>query len=406
MLSNNGHKPPLPPWEQPGSVGIVETQTFTFGEPPGEIILESGAKLGPVTLAYETYGTLNDDHSNAVLIVHALTGDAHVAGYHATEDAKPGWWDEAVGPGKMFDTDRYFVICSNVIGGCRGSTGPASTNPATGKPYGLSFPVITIGDIVEAQRHLIDHLGIERLLSVVGGSMGGMQALQWAVHHPERVASCMPIATCARSSAQTIALNEVGRQAIYADPKWNRGDYYNGQRPDTGLAVARMVGHITYMSDTSMRAKFGRRLQTREKFGYDFEIDFAVESYLRYRGQNFPRRFDANSYLYVTKAIDYFDLAAPHGGDLVAAFADVTARFMVLSFTSDWLYPSYQSREIVRALLQNAVDVTYVDVESDYGHDSFLVEVELMTRLIDEFLTRVSRAEARRRDALSRKENP
>ena len=396
MISPNGHKNNLPPYQQPGSVGLVETQTFTFAHPPDELVLESGARLGPVTLAYETYGQLNADRSNAVLILHALSGDAHVAGYHSTDDAKPGWWDEAVGPGKMFDTDRYCVICSNVIGGCRGSTGPASIDPLTGKPYGLRFPVITIKDMVSAQRHLIDHLGIERLLAVAGGSMGGMQALQWAVDYPDRVAACIPIATCARSSAQTIALNEVGRQAIYADPNWKRGDYYGGSTPDAGLAVARMIGHITYMSDESMREKFGRRLQDREQRGYDFETDFAVESYLRYRGNQFPRRFDANSYLYVTKAIDYFDLAEGHAS-LAEAFAGVKARFLALSFTSDWLYPSYQTQEIVRALLANGVDVTYIDVASSYGHDSFLVEVELLTKVIGDFLARVHREEARRR---------
>lgn len=391
---NNDHK--TPPYQQPGSVGLVETQHFTFAHPPDELVLESGAKLGPVNLAYETYGTLNADRSNAVLLVHALTGDAHVAGYNSPADRKPGWWDEAVGPGKMYDTDRYFVICSNVTGGCRGSTGPKSTNPATGNPYALDFPVITIGDMVEAQRHLIDHLGIERLLAVAGGSMGGMQALKWAARYPARVAACVPIATCARSSAQTIALNEVGRQAIYADPKWNRGNYYHAEPPNTGLAVARMVGHITYMSDTSMREKFGRRLQTRERPGFDFETDFAVESYLRYRGQSFPSRFDANSYLYVTKAIDYFDMAADYGGDLAESFKRMQANFLVLSFTSDWLYPSYQSQEIVRALLKNGLDVTYIDVESDYGHDSFLVEVELLTEIIGNFLARVYRRERRR----------
>ncbi|MBN1287997.1 MAG: homoserine O-acetyltransferase [Anaerolineae bacterium] len=395
-LSSNG-KNSSPPWTQPGSVGLVQTQYFTFAQPPHELALESGATLGPVTLAYETYGALNAGRSNAILIVHALTGDAHIAGYHTPEDAKPGWWDEAVGPGKMYDTDRYFVICSNIIGGCQGSTGPRSINPATGRPYGLSFPVITIRDIVEAQRHLIDHLGIERLLAVVGGSMGGMQALDWAARYPDRVAACLPIATCARSSAQTIALNEVGRQAIYADPRWRRGDYYGSEPPNDGLALARMIGHITYMSDTSMREKFGRRLQTRERLGFDFETDFAVESYLRYRGGSFPNRFDANSYLYVTKAIDYFDMAADYGGDLAESFKRIKARFLVLSFTSDWLYPSYQSQEIVRALLKNGLDVTYFDIESDYGHDSFLVEVELLTEMIGSFLARVYREETRRR---------
>ncbi len=376
-----------------GSVGLVQTHYYTFAYPPEEMVLESGEKLGPITLAYETYGRPNADRSNAILILHALSGDAHVAGYNTPEDRKPGWWDEAVGPGKMFDTDRYWVICSNVIGGCKGSTGPSSIDPRTGKPYGLRFPVVTIGDMVNAQRHLIDHLGIDRLLAVVGGSMGGMQALQWAVAYPQRVRACLPLASTARLSPQTIALNEVGRQAIYRDPFWNHGDYYDGPRPDSGLALARMIGHITYLSDKSMHRKFGRRLRNREKYGYDFSVEFEVESYLQYHGENFIRRFDANSYLYITKAMDYFDLANGNGSLLTAFQAATDVRFLVVSFTSDWLYPSYQSREIVSALKGVGADVTYCDVDSDYGHDAFLLEVDTLTELIGDFLARICREE-------------
>ena len=274
------------------SVGLSERQYFTFAvdEP---MPLDSGETLGPITLAYETYGQLNVERSNAILILHALSGDAHAAGVNA--DGKPGWWDDCIGPGKAFDTDKYFVICSNIIGGCQGSTGPSSINPQTGKPYGLQFPVITIGDMVRAQHHLIDHLGIEKLLAVVGGSMGGMQTLQWTVSYPERVCAALPLATTARHSPMLIALDEVGRQAIYADPNWNRGDYYDGPRPNTGLALARMIGHITYLSEESMHQKFGRRLDQRERFGYDFDTDFAIEGYLRYKGSRFTERFDANT---------------------------------------------------------------------------------------------------------------
>jgi len=307
----------------------VETQYYTFAHPPNELVLESGEKLGPITLAYETYGELNKDRTNAILILHALSGDAHVAGYHKG-DRKPGWWDNMVGPGKAFDTNKYFVICSNVIGGCKGSTGPSSINPATGKPYGLDFPVITIRDMVNAQRYLIDYLGIEKLLCVAGGSMGGMQALQWTVSYPERVRSAIPIATASRNKAMQIAFNEVGRQAIMSDPNWNRGDYYGKTPPNTGLAIARMVGHITYLSETSMEQKFGRRLRQKEKYGYDFSIDFEVESYLHYQGLSFTQRFDANSYLYITKAIDYFDLANGYGS-LFEAFSNSThIKFLVI----------------------------------------------------------------------------
>ena len=325
--------------------GIVETHYYTFAESPNPFETESGKTLSPVTLAYEIYGALNSDRSNAVLILHALTGDAHAAGFHEG-DKDPGWWDNMIGPGKAFDTDRYFIICSNVIGGCRGSTGPASLNPETGKPYALDFPLVTIGDMVNAQRHLVDHLGIDRLLSVAGGSMGGMQALQWVVSYPERVRSVIPIATTATHSPQQIAFNEVGRQAIMADPNWSDGNYYGGPLPAKGLSVARMVGHITYMSDLSMSEKFGRRFKNGRS-GFSFDPNFEVEGYLQYRGESFIKRFDPNSYLYITKAIDYFDLA--NGKGLQEVLRGVDARFLVIAFKSDWLYPAYQSQEIARA---------------------------------------------------------
>jgi homoserine O-acetyltransferase len=381
------------------SLGLVRPQFYTFAE--GEpFLLESGAALGPVTLAYETYGRLNAARSNAVLIVHALSGGAHAAGLD--EQHRTGWWDDCIGPGKAFDTNRFFVICSNVIGGCYGSTGPASPDPATGQPYALGFPVVTIGDMVRAQAKLMDHLGIEKLLAVAGGSMGGMQALEWAAHHPHRVASAIPLATTARSSPMLIAFSEVGRQAIYADPNWKAGNYYaNGSRPDAGLAVARMVGHITYLSEQSMHQKFGRRLQSREQFGYEFETEFQIESYLKHKGLAFTQRFDANTYLYITKAMDYFDLSqcgdCPNGeiaGGLAAAFAGAArVKFLVVSFTSDWLYPSYHSKELVSALTAAGADVTYLDIQSTWGHDAFLLEVETMTHLIGSFMDRLAREE-------------
>lgn len=375
------------------SVGVVQPKTFTFAENE-PFCLESGAYLSPVTIAYETYGRLNANCSNAILIVHALSGSAHAAGYHSIDDPKPGWWDDCIGPGKAFDTNKFFVICSNVLGSCYGSSGPTSINPATGQPYGLSFPVVTVGDMVRTQVKLVEHLGIDKLLCVAGGSMGGMQVLEWAAHHPERLRAAIPIATTARHSPMLIALSEVGRQAIYADPAWNQGDYYaSEQKPDAGLAVARMVGHITYLSDESMQQKFGRRLQDREKYGYEFQTEFEIESYLKYNGNNFTRRFDANSYLYVTKAMDYFDLSAPTGS-LAAAFVNAAAlKYLVISFTSDWLYPTYHSKELVRALNAVGADVTYLDIKSTWGHDAFLLEVETMTNLLDSFLGRLVREE-------------
>jgi homoserine O-acetyltransferase/O-succinyltransferase len=357
---------------------IVDTQVARFVT----ISLESGAVLSPVDVAFETYGTLNPTRSNAILILHAFSGDAHAAGI-GRESGKPGWWDSMIGSGRAFDTDEYFIICSNVLGGCQGTTGPSSINPETGAPYGMSFPVITIGDMVKLQKMLVDSLGVSKLLAVAGGSMGGMQALQWAAAYPEMVRTVIPIATTARHSAQQIAFNEVARQSIMSDPDWNGGNYYDKQPPARGLAIARMVGHITYMSDESMREKFGRRLRDKDKFGFDFEVDFEVESYLRYRGKQFVNRFDANSYLYITKAEDYFDLL---GGTWQFAFEGASTRFLVISFTSDWLYPSYQSQEIVRVLRRRNLDIAYCDLQSNYGHDAFLVDVAEQTDVVRGFL--------------------
>ena len=360
----------------------MKAKHFTFAEPLNELSLESGERLGPITLAYETYGALNDKKSNAVLVLHALSGDAHAAGL-GSDNGLAGWWDNLIGPGKGIDTDKYFVICSNVIGGCRGSTGPSSINPKTGSPYALNFPFVTIGDMVKAQVRLIDHLGIEKLLAVVGGSMGGMQALQWMTSYPERIRSAIPIATALKHSPQQIAFNEVGRQAVVADPSWNNGNYYQSKVPANGLAVARMIGHITYMSDESMTTKFGRRIKT-EKDPTKFSADFEVEGYLHHKGDNFVKRFDANSYLYITKATDYFNLLKGHSLDSV--FKGLTAKVLVVAFRSDWLYPTYQSKEIVKACKLSGVDASYCELSSTYGHDAFLLEIEQESQLISHFL--------------------
>lgn len=375
--------------ERCGSVGIVKTKYLTFAEPPHELVLECGEKLGPVTLAYETYGQLDRQKANAILIMHALSGDAHAAGRHAEHDSRPGWWDIMIGPGKAFDTDRYFVICANCIGGCMGSTGPSSLNPRTGKPYAMEFPLITIADMVNAQKWLIDSLGIEKLLAVAGGSMGGMQVLEWAIEFPERIRSAIPIATTSHLSPQGIAFNEVGRQAIMSDPHWNRGNYYEGPPPNRGLALARMIGHITYLSDESMHLKFGRKLQDRKGLSYDFLTDFQVEGYLHYQGDVFTQRFDANSYLYITKAIDYFDLAEKGEGSLVRACARARAAFLIIAFSSDWLYPPYQNKEIADALRVNNVEASFCILDSSYGHDAFLLESEKQTHLISHFLRHI-----------------
>jgi len=372
------------------SVGIVVKKTFTFAESPNEMVLESGTHLGPISIAYETYGTLASDRSNAILLLHALSGDAHAAGYYSAEDPKPGWWDIMVGPGKGIDTDKYFVICSNILGSCMGSTGPRSIDPATGRPYGKNFPMVTIGDMVRAQKALVDHLGVDRLLAVIGGSIGGMQVLEWTVRYPEMVYAAIPLATTTRHSALAIAFNEVARQAIMADPNWNNGNYYGKQRPDTGLAVARMIGHITYLSDAAMRQKFGRRLQDKNDLSFNFDADFQVESYLRYQGTKFVERFDANSFLYISKAADYFDLERQYGGgSLVEAFSGAVAKYFVISFTSDWLYPTYQSRSIVQTMKKNGLEVSFCEIEADWGHDAFLLPSERLTKLIEGFLGRV-----------------
>ncbi len=356
------------------------------------LLMDAGVALAPWQIAYQTYGTLNAARSNAVLICHALTGDQHVANVHPVT-GKPGWWETMVGPGRPIDTDRFFVVCANVTGGCMGTTGPASRNPATGRPYALDFPVVTVRDMVRAQAALLDRLGIESLFCVTGGSMGGMQVLQWAVSYPERVFAALPIAAAARHSAQNIAFHEVGRQAVMADPDWRRGRYLDeGTRPSKGLAVARMGAHITYLSEMALHRKFGRNFQDRTAPTFSFDADFQIESYLRYQGLSFVERFDANSYLYVTRAMDYFDLAAEHGGVLANAFRGSRTRFCVISFTSDWLFPTADSRAIVHALNAAAASVGFVEVASDKGHDAFLLEEPEMFAAARGFIDGAARA--------------
>ena len=348
--------------------------------------LDSGESIGPFTTAYTTCGTLNSAKSNAILVCHALTGDQYVLEQHPVT-GKPGWWELMVGPGKSLDTDRYFIICVNVLGGCMGSTGPRDINPETGRPWGLDFPVITIGDMVRAQALLLDHLGIEKLFCVIGGSMGAMQVLEWAARYPDRVFSAIPIAGAARHSAQNIAFHEVGRQAIMADPDWRRGNYLEEQtNPKAGLSVARMAAHITYLSETALHRKFGRRLQGREEISFGFDADFQVESYLRHQGSTFVERFDANSYLYITRAMDYFDLAAEHDDVLAGAFENTSVRFCVISFNSDWLFPTDESREVVRALNAVAANVSFVEIDTDKGHDAFLLDEREFHRTVSGFL--------------------
>ena len=346
--------------------------------------LDGGGTLADVVIAYETYGRLADDRSNAILVCHALTGDQYVASTHPVT-GKPGWWTRMVGSGKPIDTDRFFVICGNVIGSCLGSTGPGSL-ASDGRPYAMRFPVITIRDMVRGLIGLLDELGIERLHTVVGGSMGGMQALSLAANFPTRTQRVLAIATTARHSAQNIAFHEVGRQAIMADPNWQGGDYYDGPSPDAGLSVARMAAHITYLSEEGLTDKFGRRLQDRDTKSYGFDADFQVESYLRYQGSGFTQRFDANSYLYITRAMDYFDLAEEHGGRLADAFAPSEARFCLVSFDTDWLYPTAESRHVVQALNAAGKAVSFVELSAPFGHDSFLLEVSALDRVIAGFL--------------------
>ena len=369
------------------SVGLVRHLDFVFAENI-PLVLECGESLGPIVLRYETYGRLNEDKSNAILIEHALSGNHHAAGKYSDSDPSPGWWDTMIGPGKAFDTDKYFVICSNCLSGCSGSTGPNSIDAATGKPYGMNFPIITIGDMVKAQVPLIEHLGIERLHCVAGGSMGGMLALEWVTHYPEKVMSIICIASTSAQSAQSIAFSEVGRQAIVKDFQWKGGDYIGTPGPKAGLSIARMMAHITYLSDTSMRRKFGRRLQNKSKPNFNFDVEFEVESYLRHQGMRFTDRFDANSYLYISKALNYFDLEAEFG-TLEKAFAFPKHQFLVIGFSSDWLYPCYMSKSLVRAMICAGQEASYVEIDSQYGHDAFLLEHDLLTRICRPFLEKV-----------------
>ena len=351
----------------------------------GPVKLDNGAEFAPVDFAYETYGELNAEKSNAVLVCHALTGDQYVASNHPIT-GKDGWWTRMVGAGKPIDPARHCIISINVLGSCMGSSGPASTDPASGQPYAMDFPVITISDMVRAQAILLDHLGIETLAAVVGGSMGGMQALAWASLFPDRVRSAVVIASTARHSAQNIAFHEVGRQAIMADPRWRGGAYYGSEAPASGLAVARMAAHITYLSEAGLTEKFGRRLQDRDAKSFGFDADFQVESYLRHQGLSFVDRFDANSYLYITRAMDYFDLAEAHDGVLAKAFAGTRARFCLVSFDSDWLYPTSESRRIVHALNAAGAAASFVELSSPFGHDSFLLDAPELNRIVDGFL--------------------
>ncbi|MBE6494856.1 MAG: homoserine O-acetyltransferase [Methanobrevibacter thaueri] len=364
------------------SVGNVETKYYNIAEP---IDLDSGKTLEEVTVAYETYGELNKEKTNAILICHALTGDAHAAGWHEG-DKKPGWWEIVIGPGKALDTEKFFIICSNVLGGCKGTTGPSSINPKTGKEYGLEFPVITIKDMVKVQKKLIDSFGINQLYAIIGGSMGGMQVLEWLVTYPSMMKKAVPIATTALSSPQQIAFNEVGRQAIFSDPNWNNGNYYEtGKIPENGLSLARMIAHITYLSDESMDIKFGRDLQDKDEISYDFSIDFQVESYLKHQGETFVKRFDANSYLFITKAVDLFDLSV--NDSLIDGLKNVECKMEVISVDSDWLYPTEQSTELVTALNANNVEVSFSEIKSNYGHDAFLLEMGQLNHILSKFLS-------------------
>jgi homoserine O-acetyltransferase len=374
------------PWDETASAGVSETKTLALD---GVITLASGRTLEGVQVAYETWGRLDENGSNAVLVCHALSGDSHLAGLRPGEDAEtaqPGWWDVMVGPGKAIDTERFFVVCCNVLGGCSGTTGPSSIDPATGLPWGLRFPMVTIEDMVDVQARLLQAIGVHRLLAVVGGSMGGMQALAWAKRYPERVGSVVADATTWRLGPQAIAFNEVGRRAILEDPDFAGGHYYAEEsQPESGLSIARMIGHITYLSDESMHKKFGRRLQASADYAYDFVSEFQVESYLAYQGARFVERFDANTYLYMTKAMDYFDLQGD-APSLADALRGVSARFLVLSFSSDWLFSTARSRELVAALRENASEVTFAEIPSAYGHDAFLLEPEAQHKLIAPFL--------------------
>ena len=387
------------------SVGIVETRTLRVVEQEEPLSLDCGKTLGPIDVAFETYGQLNEAGDNAILICHALSGNAHVAGYNHPDDKKPGWWDGMVGPGKGIDTNRYFVICSNFLGGCSGTTGPCSMNAETGRPYGLDFPIITVADMVRVQKLLLDRLGIKHLLAVVGGSIGGMQVLQWSIAYPEMVDAAIPVATTTHLGAQSIAFDAVGRSAILSDVNFANGQYHNGEVPGQGLAIARMIGHITYLSEQGMRQKFGRELRSADKYSYDFNSEFSVETYLNHQGQSFVERFDANSYLYITKAADYFDIPRDYGS-LEEAFAHVQSRFLVVSFSSDWLFTPQQSEAMVDALVANGKDVSFCNIASTYGHDAFLLEDGTLGGFISGFLSVTHRSPWRGRPALASRGPP
>ncbi len=368
-----------------GSVGLVETKYHTFAHPPNKFVLDNNEKLGPITVAYETYGELNEEKDNAILIEHALTASAHAAGKHSPDDKYPGWWDVMIGPGKAFDTNKYYVVCSNLLGSCYGTTGPSSKNPETGKPYGLTFPLIGIRDMVRVQRELINHLGIKRLRSIAGGSMGGMQAIEWALLYPDMVDSIILIASAAKATPQSIGIHKVGVQAIMDDPNWNEGDYYGKEPPNKGLAIARMLGHITYLSDGWLWEKFGRKHKDPANMKHYLLSQFEIEGYLEYQGLKFVQRFDANSYIYLMRSIDIYDAAEGYES-LEDSFRRIGCKVLASSFSSDWLYPSYQSKEIVKALAANGVDVTYCEIDSPYGHDAFLLEYKQLTYFITSFL--------------------
>jgi homoserine O-acetyltransferase len=389
------HDPP----DSPRSVGYVEPHRVRLADESNPLPLDCGSLFFPVDVEYEVFGELSPKRDNAILILHALSGDAHVAGWYRDPEAlgrpwykdRPGWWDSMVGPGKAFDTTKYFVICSNVLGSCYGTTGPTSINPATGKPYGLTFPVVTVGDWVRLQERLITHLGIEKLLAVAGGSIGGQQAIEWGLAFPDRLKASIVLAASPSLSAQGLAFNAVARHAIRTDPNFQDGLYDNSHAPEKGLGVARMIGHITYLSEISMERKFGRRLRNRKEPGFHFDVDFEVESYLIHQARSFSERFDANSYLYMTKAMDYYDASLNWGdGDLTKAASRARCAWLVVSFTSDWLYTPAQCKEWVNALCANRLPVTYVNIESSYGHDAFLLEVDTISRLISDFLEGVA----------------
>lgn len=366
-------------------IGIVQTQYLEVKEP---LELESGKALSEFTVAYETYGELNEQGDNALLVLHALTGDAHAAGKHSESDTKVGWWNEMIGPDKAFDTNKYFVVSSNMLGGCSGTTGPCSINPEANSPYGLDFPVITIEDTIKVQKKLLDFLGVKKVI-VAGGSMGGMQALEWSIKYSDMVKACIVIASTSKLSAQSIAFNAIGRNAILSDPNFNNGKYYGLERqPERGLAIARMVGHVTYLCEDAMQNKFARRFQDKDKPDFDFNVDFQVESYLEHQGQTFVERFDANSYLYITKAVDLYDTAQKFGS-LEEAFSHTDAKFLLMSFTSDWLFPTAQSKEIVDALIKAQKEVSFCEIQSPCGHDAFLLEFETQTKIMKSFLSKI-----------------